>query len=172
VDTSTSTATSTPTERAGDAPTLTTEGFGDLRFGEKIPEDSTLAAFNEKACDGGGAVTLLPDIGSENDVNVVTKDRTLGTAIVAVVLFTDAFATKSGIRVGDSLDDLMATYGDELKDASYDSSPEGLYQVTGDAGRVLFQLEDDTIAAIGLVTNDDGQVSFLNTDGFSPCGQA
>jgi hypothetical protein len=115
---------------------------------------------------------VLPDIGAEVDVSIVTMDRTMNSEIVAITLYTDAFATKSGIRVGDTLHDLETTYGDELEDASYERSPEGLYDVTGNAGRVIFQLVDGEIAAIGLVTVGPGHISLIGTDGNSPCGVA
>jgi hypothetical protein len=163
----------TPTETASDEPVLTTVGFGDVKLGEKIPADSTIAAFDDTACSGGGAIEVLPEIGTEDDISIVTKDRTLDTEVIAIIFYTDAAATKSGVRVGDSLDTLKQTYGDELKSQpGGDALDYGLYQVSDSSGRVVFQLEDDVLTAIGAVPNGDDSVGFAGTDAFSPCGVA
>jgi hypothetical protein len=163
------TPSSTPTADA--APVINTEGFGDVRLGQKIPANSTTAGFNKKACDGGGAITLLSTVGTENDINIVTKDRTLKTAVFAIITYEKTFATKSGIHVGDSLAKVTSTYGSQLTDAGSTGSIV-LRQVRGNAGRVVFQFEKKKVAAIAIVKNDNDSGSFIGTDAFSPCGVA
>jgi hypothetical protein len=162
-------------------PYLTSEGLGDLRIGQKIPASSTMATYSYlSSCKadrwhpatkyGDGAFTVL------------TTDRSRTAPLAAIILRDDTIPTKSGIRVGDSLGTLLATY--KKFDAKKESGGGTNYVIRGTAGEVVFEVFPDseageykanTVAAISLVPASVAAKnlgSVFHTDAVSPCAAA
>jgi hypothetical protein len=177
----------TPTETA--SPVLqsevyvTSEGVGDIRIGKPIPRKSGLVEYDPALCnDSGGKFSGgwkprppfdWDTIGAFAFDPVTTTGR-IGDPVTRIWITSPAIPTKSGIRVGDTVEKLLSTFPDiEGPDAS-EGGP--LYTVRGYAGKVVFITSPenwnrdarDIIHAI-LVLPIDKPVPGLATDTLKTC---
>ena len=121
------------------APYLTTEGLGALRVGQKVA--SNPYGHWDQGC----------WVNDSNDVHppviIRTADGNSATGTLDWIYLTDdSIPTKSGVRVGDTIDTLLATYG--TFDAIKPFSDTTGYIIDGDAGKIVFEVlrvHDDTL---------------------------
>jgi hypothetical protein len=120
-------------------PYLTTEGLGELRIGQPVPENNSFLTWRPDTCYSSW-LTRPPygdyQVGT-NALSVYTEGHKKNGALIYVVLNDDTIPTKSGIRVGDSEARLLATIGSLGKSSEADST---LYSVADATGRVVFEV--------------------------------
>lgn len=125
-----------------DPPYLTSEGLDVLRIGQPIPANNPYTVWDPKACYDGGWTPREKYVHNGKSyalsLTVITSMRGRTDPVSAIVLWDDTFATKSGIRVGDSEARLLATYpGIEAVPNTFG---ETVYVIKGDAGKVVFEI--------------------------------
>jgi hypothetical protein len=152
------------------------EGVGDLRIGKPVKTSSTLTFWNDNACAPGvgawNASGQFQSDGSSRTFEIVTDDGTRAGDISVIRIFTPAIPTKSGVRVGDSVDRMNEVLdGLALKPSNSGDS----YSVEGTSGTITFQVgalgENDPRVVLAIVVSSAGTgAPPLGSDASGPCG--
>jgi hypothetical protein len=152
----TSQPTSAPAKPALADLVLSTSGLGPLRLGEPVaeePADVAVVVYDPTGCVGEpgeleagdpGAGLWRPTYPEDRPFEVVTEGRAQGGAIVNIQVGAPPVATEADIRVGSSLDELLAAYPAMPAPTNEFVS---LYTLEDPAGKLVFEVApatDDT----------------------------
>ncbi|MDM4763900.1 hypothetical protein QT381_12860 [Galbitalea sp. SE-J8] len=158
--TGTATPSSTPTGAY-----VTTGGYGDLRLGKPVPDDTTLVEWKPDQCYAGRWTTPGVTEVTQDPVTVRTDGNERAGKILFMV-FTDAtITTKSGAHVGMTEAELKRTLPNAQKATTQGAT---IYTVSDAVGMLMFEFQGGTVWAITLV--DAGSpVESIVGDGYGPC---
>jgi len=162
---------------------VTSEGMGDIRIGQPVPANTKLATWIADACGGepgqpwaghwqaSGAFDY--DTVGHMVVDIVTTNGLKTGAVDHLFVASTEIPTKSGVRVGDSLESLQAKFPDLGDPVTTDGFQT--YAIPGTAGKVLFDVQTD--GPVGMGEIPEYKVQFIlvipiSADPVLPIGDA
>lgn len=136
---------------------LSSEGLGDVRIGQPVPASSTVMSWDTGFCpayDGQPASPVhewVPALRAADDpfpYFVWNRGRIFdrSTSVEAIFVRSPYIHTKHGLHIGSSRADVIALGGRSYPSSSY---PEALV-IQGDAGQLLFSIDDDRVVLISV----------------------
>lgn len=171
----TETPTPTVSSSADPAPVLTTAGYGDLMLGKRVPSDTGLVTWKADMCDsrvgddGGRWIPAVDFTGNDDDSYFVvrTADNSKRGAVSQILVYDPSIETKSGAHVGSTRDELQDLFPN-LKKVRGEKAVSGLYSVSDNLGRVIFETMEHTVVDI-IIQEPDVEpfgVQFTDVGGF------
>ena len=193
---STPTATPTPTADAArpqlDELFLTTEGMGELEFGETPPTDNpavNLVTFDSQACDAEGApglwLSTYPDIDEGIGPQAPFAVQVVDDAVTRIDINSTEIFTDSGLHIGSSLDEVLGVYSGGPDQVVNHADVSDVYVIMGTKGQLQFEVAVDRVAdywdpavintvvflsAIDIFTEPYGVAATDNVIGVCPMG--
>jgi predicted Ser/Thr protein kinase len=129
---------------------LTTSSLGPIEMGMTLPEAERVAgtSFTILGNDGEGCYYLEPLVNVPGVSFMVN-----GEQIVRSDVSKPGVKTLSGLQVGDSERDVLATYGDQIKVEQHEYDPGGHYLIfvpedRSDRSRMVFETDGATVTGI------------------------
>lgn len=150
------TATPTPTADASkpqlDELFLTTEGMGELEFGETPPTGDpgvNLVEFDSHACDAEGMPGLwlatYPDIDEGLGPQAPFAVQVLGDAVTRIDVNSSEIFTDTGIHIGSSLDEVLGVYSGGPDQVVNHADVSDVYVIKGTKGQLQFEVAVDRV---------------------------
>lgn len=171
---------------------LTTEGMGELVFGETPPTDDpavNLVSFDSHACDAEGLPGLwlanYPDIDEGIGPQAPFAVGVSGDAVTRIDLNSSLIFTDTGIHLGSSLDEVLGVYSGGPDEVLNHADVSDVYVIKGTKGQLQFEVAVDRIAdywdpsaintvvflsAIDIFTDPYGVAATDNVIGVCPMG--
>ena len=193
---STPTATPTPTADAAkpelDELLLTTEGLGELEFGETPPTDNpavNLVTFDSHACDAEGGpglwLSTYPDIDEGIGPQAPFAVQVVDDAITRIDINSTEIFTDRGLHIGSSLDEVLGVYSGGPDQVVNHADVSDVYVIMGTKGQLQFEVAVDRVpdywdpavintvvflSAIDIFTEPYGVAATDNVIGVCPMG--
>ena len=190
------TPTSSPTPDASkptlDELFLTTEGMGELEFGENPPTDDpgvNLVTFDSHACDAEGApglwLSTYPDIDEGLGPQAPFAVQVVDDAVTRIDINSSQIFTDSGLHLGSSLDEVLGVYSGGPDQVVNHADVSDVYVIKGTKGQLQFEVAVDRVdgywdpsaintvvflSAIDIATEPYGVAATDNVIGVCPAG--
>jgi hypothetical protein len=153
---STPTPTPTPTVDAAkptlDELFLTTEGMGELEFGETPPSDNpavNLVTFDSDACtaEGGSGLWLstYPDIDEGIGPQAPFAVQVTSGSLNRIDINSSEIFTDSGLHIGSSLDEVLGVYSGGPDQVVNHADVSDVYVIKGTKGQLQFEVAVDRV---------------------------
>ena len=158
--------TSTPTPSpTAEAAALSTAGFAGITIGQPVPSDFSLATFDPDFCaEGSGAWVPETFTQSRTDFVIRTENATEDGVVTRVIVYSDEFATPSGITTGMTIDELTTAVPEAEGPGGIEGISE-LWVVSDGTNQLVFESFDTkTIDDIILISADEEPSGIASTD--------
>lgn len=131
---------------------LTTEGMGELTFGETPPSDSpavNLVTFDANACKAEGLpglwLSTYPDIDEGLGPQAPFAVQVLSDALTRIDVNSTDIYTDTGIHIGSSLDEVLGVYSGGPDQVLNHADVSDVYVIKGTKGQLQFEVAVDRI---------------------------
>lgn len=168
---------------------ITTAGYGDLKLGAAVPDDTSLVSWDADYCVDNGlaqegdqyAGRWVADT-DPDDLVVRTAEGSRGGPITSITAFGTGIESKSGLHVGSTRSEIEELFPDIEPDRVGVSD---LYVIADDLGQVVFEVapeltgdyegywpaeQVDTVLWVHTVSNNEEPFAIAGGDSGGNCG--
>jgi hypothetical protein len=140
---------------------ISTAGWGELKLGERVPDDFTFAVWDEDFCEHVGAWVFEGfEKGDQPDYVLQTEDQDPDNDVDLIIIYTNTVSTPSGLHVGSTLEEAKAAVP-ELERVGNRNAGAEFWAVTDDLGRIAFEFLDGVVYEIQVSSPEIGPFSAL-----------